>query len=290
MTEVYTIASPLLTAVISDLGAELQSLTSASGLELLHDGQSFWSGRAPVLFPIVGALKDDTHVLDGVSYHLPKHGFARKKTLRVVSHSADEIVFGLEADAATRAAYPYEFALSMAFKMEGTKLSMIGTVRNTDDKPIPVSFGFHPAFRWPLEAGLAKTDYQLTFPHEEPSDIEQIDGRGLVVKTLPTPIIGRTLALDDSLFADDALIFLEHQSRVLHFGPKEGSSPALNVTYPDMPHLGVWMKPGAPYLCIEPWQGYASPVDFSGSLMDKPGTVVLGVGESRTFTMTAELV
>ena len=272
------------------MGAELQSIRDVAGRDYLHDGASFWPSRAPLLFPIVGALKDNTHVVDGAPYHLPKHGFARHSLFEEGDTSADRARFRLADSEATRAEYPYKFMLDAEYALTGAKLTTSVTVTNTDTKPIPVAFGFHPAFRWPLPGAGARLDQVVDFAVDEPGTLTRIDSDGLIARQLESPVKGRRLTLADELFEDDALIFLSLKSRSLRFGPANGSSPALKIDFENMPHLGIWTKPGAPYLCIEPWSGYASPAAFSGPLTEKPGSMNLMPGEARNFAMSVELV
>jgi galactose mutarotase-like enzyme len=288
---VVSLKSAALTAEIAALGAELQSLRDADGRDYLHDGSSFWSGRAPLLFPIVGAIKGDRHVVEGTSYTLPKHGFARHSTFDVVETTPDHALFRLEDSEASRAQYPFRFRLDVEFALAGTKLATMATVFNTDSQPIPVAFGFHPAFKWPLPGAGEKRDQAIDFARDEPEPIARIDAEGLIDREEPSPVQGRRLHLDDSLFDEDALLFLKPSSRSLRYGPASGGSPSLEVAFETMPHLGIWTKPGgAPFLCIEPWSGHASPDSFSGSLMQKPGSLILAPGEARTFAMSVELV
>jgi galactose mutarotase-like enzyme len=284
------IRSSALAAEIAPLGAELQALRDSEGRDYLHDGASFWQGRAPLLFPIVGALKDNRHTVDGVAYALPKHGFARSSTFAVIEAAEDRAQLRLDDSEATRAQYPYRFRLDMTYAVSGAVLSQIAQVTNTDNRPIPVAFGFHPAFRWPLPGAGAKTDHVIDFAAEETGPLTRIDADGLVARALPSPVQGRRLALSDDLFDDDALIFLQPASHSLRFGPADGGSPSLRIGYPGMPHLGIWTKPGgAPYLCIEPWQGHASPADFAGPLTEKPGSFTLAPGEAKSFEMSVEI-
>ena len=284
------LASKALSVEISPLGAELQSIRDGEGRDYLHDGSSFWGGRAPLLFPIVGALKNDSHSVDGVAYHLPKHGFARNSLFDVAELRQDWALFRLTDSKATHAHYPYQFVLDVAFSISGSTLKTEATVTNTDMKPLPVAFGFHPAFKWPLPGAGAKLDHAIEFAENEPGALTRIDADGLVARQLPTPIVGKRLALRDDLFEDDALIFLDLKSRSLRFGPAEGGSPSLKIDFETMPHLGIWTKPGAPYLCIEPWSGYASPASYAGPLTEKPGSVNLAPGEAKTFAMSVELI
>jgi galactose mutarotase-like enzyme len=285
------IRSSGLAAEIALLGAELQSLTDRDGRNYLHDGASFWPGRAPLLFPIVGALKDNRHTVAGTAFELPKHGFARRSAFELVEAAEDHAQFRLVDSEATRQQYPYRFRLDVSFAASGSKLTTTARVINTDSQPIPVAFGFHPAFRWPLPGVSGRTDHVIDLALAESGPLSRIDADGLLARELPAPIEGRRLQLADALFDDDALIFLNLSSRSLRFGPASGASPSLLVEFPAMPHLGIWTKPGgAPFLCIEPWHGYASPNGFSDALTEKPGSLNLAPGEAQTFQMSVELI
>lgn len=286
MTDYIAIASEGLAARINPFGAELSSLTDAAGREYMTDADpAFWSGRAPLLFPIVGGLAEDTLRVGGQAYRMPKHGFARRSPFTVQEHAADRAVFRLEDSADTGASYPFAFALDMAFTLSGMTLEMAATVHNTGDVPLPFSFGYHPAFAWPLPGGAEKAAHRVVFEHEEPQPIRQLDkASGLIrAEGAPSPVEGRELALDPELFRQDALIWTELHSRHLSYGAPGGAW--LDVAFPDSPMLGIWQVPGARYICIEPWQGHSDPLGYSGDFRDKPGVVTLAPGASRNFRM-----
>lgn len=278
-----------LTAEIAPLGAELQSLAHDGHGALLWDGDpAFWTGRAPVLFPIVGSLAGDSYRYDGRSYTLPKHGFARRSLFTPVSATPSSATLRLEASDETRAHYPFDFRLDMHFALAGQALTMEACLTNTGAKALPASFGFHPALRWPLPYGAPRAEHRIRFAEAEPEPIRRIDASGLVrPASEATPVEGRELLLRDALFEDDALIFDRPHSRSLVYGAP--GSPALEIDYPDMPQLGIWMKPGAGYVCIEPWQGTSDPQGFAGDIFEKPGIVALAPGEERRFTMRIAL-
>ena len=279
------IAGPALAAEINPLGAELTTLRDAEGRDLLWDGDpAFWTGRAPVLFPIVGAAAGGVIRVDGQEYSLPQHGFARRRLWTLVEQSDAAATFRLEADDATRAVYPFEFGLDLRFAIDAAGLSMAATLSNPGTRDLLAAFGFHPALRWPLPGGADRAAHRVRFAEEEPAPIRRIDADGLVLpQAFPSPVQGRDLALDDALFAGGALIFDRLASRRLTYGAPGGTT--LAISFPDMPMLGLWMKPGADYLCIEPWQGHADPVGFTGDYADKPGIVRIAAGFDRVFTM-----
>ena len=286
MTDLVAIASEGLTARINPFGAELSSLTDTAGREYMTDADpAFWSGRAPVLFPIVGALAEDTLLLDGQAYAMSKHGFARRSAFVLVDQGPDHAVFRLDDSAETRASYPFAFALEMAFALSGMTLAMVATVRNTGDAALPFSFGFHPAFAWPLPGGAETSAHRVVFEQDEPQPIRQLEKSSGLMRPdgLPTPVRSRELALDPELFRADALIWTELHSRSLTYGADGGAW--LDIAFPDMSMLGLWQVPGARYICIEPWQGHSDPVGSAGDFRDKPGVVVLPAGGSRSFRM-----
>lgn len=286
MTELIAISSGTLTARINPLGAELWSLTDAAGAELMTDADpAFWGGHAPLLFPIVGSLAGDRLAVDGAEYPLPRHGFARRSAFEVVVAEDDFALFGLTDSAATRAVYPFAFKLAVAFRLAGATLHMVATVSNPGPGTLPFSFGYHPAFAWPLPGGASKAAHKLVFAADEPQDVRRVarDTGLLLPEGEPTPVQGRELALDESLFVADALIWTGLNSRAVSYGADGGTW--LDLTFPDTPDLGVWQVPGARYICIEPWAGHADPVGFAGEFADKPGVITLAPGESRRFAL-----
>jgi len=284
--ELITLRSEGLTARINPVGAELWSLTDANGGEYMTDADpAFWTGHAPVLFPIVGMVRDGGYRLDGREYAIPKHSVARGALFEVVAQSAASATLRLTDSPATRAAYPFAFRLDLAFAIEGMTLVMTAAVTNPGAMPMPFSFGFHPAFAWPLPGGAAKGAHRLVFEHDEPAPVRRIDpASGLVLADpLPTPVVGRELFPKSALFEPDALIWDRLSSRAASFGAEGGAW--LELAWPDCPMLGVWQKPGAAYLCIEPWAGIADPVGFEGDFRGKPAIMELPPGESHGFRM-----
>lgn len=286
MTDLISIGSGDLTARIHPLGAELWSLTDADGREYMTDADpAFWTGHAPLLFPIVGALNGGRYRLGDSEFALPKHGFARTSRFDCVEATGAAARFRLTDSEATREGYPFAFQLDMSFRLEGWTLTMEACVANTGEGRLPFSFGFHPAFAWPLPGGAAKEAHRIVFASPEPQPVRRIDAaNGLVLPDpQPTPVQGDELVPDASLFEADALIWDHLASRALRFGAEDGAK--LDIAFPDTPMLGIWQKPGANYLCIEPWQGVADPLGYEGDLRDKPGIVLLPPGSERRFRM-----
>lgn len=283
------IASDQLSAVINPFGAELTHLRDAEGRELMTDADPrWWTGHAPLLFPVVGKPYGETIRVDGREYSMKQHGFARRMAFAPVEQSADAVTLSLTDSEATRAQYPFAFRLDAAYRIEGATLHVDIAVWNTGDVPLPASFGFHPAFAWPLPYGQAREQHRIVFAQDEPDSLRVIASDGTIAAgERPSPLDGRTLRLNDDLFAKDALIWDRVRSDRVTYGADDG--PQLQVEFPDTPMLGIWMKPGAHYVCIEPWHGIADPEGFEGDLFQKPGIFIVQPGEAKRIAMRVTL-
>ena len=285
------------TAVVDPLGAQLSILRDAQGRDLLWNGDpAVWAGRAPILFPIVGALNDGHFRWRGQRYALPRHGLARTRRFELLRSGERELVFRLRFDDATLKVYPFRFELDVAFRMEGQSFEMKAAARNVGDEPMPVSMGFHPAFRWPLpygapSEGASREAHSIEFAFAESAPVRRLDAAGLVTPTPHvSPVKGRQLSLNDALFAPDVVIFDQLVSRQLTFGASAPGSTRLSVSFAGATHLGLWSKPGASFLCIEPWCGMADPVGFNEELDRKPGVFFVPPGSVRSLAMQIELL
>ena len=288
MSDLITITSGALTAQINPLGAELSSLTDADGRELMTAAEpSHWQGRAPILFPIVGRLNGDVLRVDGREYPMKQHGFARRSTFEVVEAGKSRAVFRLEDSAETRAIYPFAFRLEVAFTFEDDRLLIDATIANPGHVPLPSSFGFHPAFAWPLPYGEPREQHEIAFETREDAPIQRLEA-GLFAGERPSPLAGRKLALDDALFEKDALVWFHPGSESVTYGARRG--PKLDIGFPDTPFLGIWSQPGAGFVCVEPWHGHADPAGFAGEFRDKPGVFEVAPGAEKRVGMSVTLV
>lgn len=281
--------SPELHVEVNPLGAQLSVLRDRNGSDLLWNGDpAVWNGRAPLLFPIVGELANGRYCVGGESYHLSRHGFARGRLFQVIAATADTATFRLQADESTLPIYPFRFELDVRFAVSGAALSITSSVRNLGNADLPASLGYHPAFRWPLPYGQERAAHFIEFASDEPAPIRRLNAAGLLTREpRPTPVAERRLVLEDSLFQNDALIFDQIQSRSVSYGAASG--PRIRVSYPQMPYLGIWTKPGAPFICVEPWHGMADPEGFAGEFATKPGVFIVPPGTARALEMTITL-
>lgn len=273
-----------LLAEVSSHGAELVRLQDEDGRDLLWDGSpDWWTGRAPLLFPVVGKLPNDTALIDGRKFPMRQHGFARTKNFSLVERTDSECRFQLKADEETQAQYPFNFLLDIYFSITAATLRIVASVISRSSRAMPFSFGFHPAFRWPQPYGGGREEHEIRFESTERTFIRRtIDGL-LDTHSPSAQFNGRGMRFDDKMFEAGAMIFDQLDSRTVDFGV--AGKRSIRVKFAGMPHLGIWTRPGAGFLCIEPWQGYAAPIDFAGELQTKPGIHVLPPGDRATFTM-----
>lgn len=290
MPDFIRIANTELSAEINPLGAELWSLKDADGRELMTDADpAFWAGHAPILFPVVGRPSGEVIRIDGVAYPMKQHGFARHSLFEVVAADAGSATFALTDNEATRAAYPFAFRLEITFRLDGATLHTDVTITNPANTPLPASFGFHPAFAWPLPYGQPRADHRIAFGSDEPDALRAIAPDGTIaVESTPSPLEGRVLPLTDELFAHDALVWDNVRSDRVRYGAPSG--PALEINFPDTPMLGIWTRPGAHYICVEPWHGIADPEGFAGKFRDKPGVFKIAAKGEKRITMSVTLV
>lgn len=287
MPETIRIASDQLAVEVSTLGAEMQSLKTADGRDFLWNGDAaWWTGRSPILFPIVGKAPDDRLAVNGKTYPMAQHGIARRREFAIIEQTATSCRHALVSSPETREVYPFDFRLVLEHALDGNRLSVNAAVRNTGEALLPFGIGFHPAFLWPLPGADGKPHEVLLDNGAEPGVI-QLEG-GLIGKTLPTsPFKAGRLTLGPDLFANDALIFPEDAGTVLTFQAQGG--PALHFTFENLPNIALWQKPGAPFLCIEPWHGMAAHAGGTAELVERPYTVALPAGEEMRFGFTVEI-
>lgn len=277
-----------ISATIVAQGAELVSLQNTEGFEFLWQAGPAWRRHSPVLFPIVGRLKGDQLRHRGQVYPLTQHGFARDKRFDWAERGPRSCTLVLTDDADSRAHYPFAFRLAVTYTLERQQLGITFEITNTGDEPLPASIGAHPAFNWPLLPDLAKEAYRLDFANAEPAPIRRLKDGLLLATALPTPVEGKVLALSERLFDDDAVILDQPASTSVRYAADHG--PAIEVSWQGFQELGIWSKPGgAPFLCIEPWHGIASPVDFDGEFTDKPGIMLIAPAQKRVLSYQIRL-
>lgn len=270
------------TVEIRPLGAEMISFKRKdTGIEYIWSGDAeFWTGRSPVLFPIVGSVYGGVMRTEGGEYALKNHGFARNREFRLVESDDSRAVFRLAADEETLAIYPYRFALTLTYTLEGSSLRIQYRVDNEDDKPIYFQLGTHPAFNCPIGGDGEFEEYELAFNREETLERFFVTGGNIQIPDKSEIVMeqGTVLPLTRAQFEEGAMIFRDVKSdRVTLQSAK--SEHRVSVASENFPYLGVWQPKNAPFLCIEPWHGLADADQFEGELKDKELAVELAPGE-----------
>jgi galactose mutarotase-like enzyme len=280
-----TITNGKLTVSVKPLGAELGSIRSADGTEYLWQGDpSVWKGQAPILFPTVGKLNEGRYLLNGQTYELGAHGFARTMDFTLIDQKPDALTYQLLPTAETRARYPFEFALKVIYRLSGNGLDVVYEVKNCGTNSMPFSIGCHEGYCLPGPIDECFLEFEKT----ETADPRLINAKGMV-STETTAVLKntRTLPISKTLFDRDVLIFLDVKSKKVTLGAKN-SPRRLTVEFAGFPHLGIWAKPAAPFVCIEPWFGHTDPEQPYGDITNKPGILLLPAGE--TFTCTHRII
>lgn len=267
------IENDFLKATIKAKGAELSGLQQKqTGIEYIWQADPvFWGKHSPVLFPVVGTLKNNGFLFEGREYPLGRHGFARDMDFLAVKAGPDSVTFRLEASGATLSIFPFPFRFDITYVLDAATLRVIYDVVNTGGKELFFSVGGHPAFRVPLDAGLAYGDYYLEFDEEEDAGRWPISVEGLIEKA-PVPFFHQSgrLPLTKSLFYQDALVFKYLRSASVSLRSDKGSA-GITVDIGEFPYLGIWAAKNADFVCIEPWCGIADSVEADRQITHKEG-------------------
>lgn len=283
-----------MSAVVTDAGAELISLTDGRGMEYIWSGDAaYWSGRNPVLFPVVGNLAEGQIKIKGETYYMGRHGFARNNVFAVSAQGENFVEYQLIGSDATKEKYPYDFDFRVRHTLHEDGFTTAFTVINTGSEALPYCVGAHTAFRCPMKEGEAFYDYEIYFPEEETCHTRLLSDAGCIRSdgTLPMLEATHVLPLRYEPFAQlDTLIFEDLKSTSVTLRHKtEGHG--VTMEFADFPLMAFWTNGGkqAPYICIEPWHGCAAVVGESGNLEDKPYVITLQPGEEKTLAYTVSV-
>lgn len=281
-----TISNSELTATINHNGAELISLKNKnSNREYIWVGNpKYWGKHAPILFPIVGTLKNNSYTYKNKSYELFRHGFAREMNFDLIIHNENEVIFSLSSNEVTKELYPFEFELRIIYTLKNTELNIGYHVINKGSDMMPFSIGGHPAF------ALCKKfeDYSLQFESDENLISYLLENDLLSVKTKQIGVFNKKLPLTYSLFENDALIFKELKSKQIQI--LENDLPFLNFKFKDFPNFGIWTKMNAPFICLEPWVGYSDIENATGNILEKEAIQIIQSNSSKEFIFSIEIL
>ena len=284
-----TLTSDLLTISIATHGAELCSIIDRSGREYLWQADPrYWKRHSPILFPIVGSVRDGHFTIDGRQYSMSQHGFARDSDFTPLGSTGDEAWYELTSSDTTLAAYPYKFRLQVGYRLTGETVTVIWRVTNTDDRDIYFQIGAHPAFYYPDYGSDGERGY--LWLDREDSFIYLRIGDGACASLTPhsQPLDGHLLRLDTHTFDIDTFIIEGSQLTSVALLDRE-RRPHLTMQF-DSPLLGIWSPPrkDAPFVCIEPWYGRCDREGFEGEFRDRDHVNRLAAGQ--TFEASYKII
>lgn len=279
----HTIDNDRIAISVNQTGAELSSLINLdSGKEYIWQADpAIWGSHAPVLFPIIGMLKDGKTNIDGKEYRIPKHGMVRNNAqLELYKHTEDRLTFRMCWNEETLKVYPYKFDFRITYRLRNEHVIVYHEIENVDERPLFFHLGGHPAFRVPLFQHEQYSDYFLRFEYDESSARYSVMPDGTIGSaTRPVPWKdGNILPLTHDLFAEDALVFKDLQSRSVVL-ESAINGPILKLDYAGWTHMGIWAKPNGDFVCLEPWIGLADSYESDGQFKNKEGLVELAPGQ-----------
>lgn len=287
----HTLQSGALRVTIADAGAELTEIVDilTERSYLWYGDSAYWGRRSPVLFPIVGSLKNKEYKYNGKSYPMSQHGFARDMEFTMTSHNEDTIWFELTSKEELYEKYPFRFRLEVGYQLIGREIKVMWRVTNDDKKTMFFSIGGHPAFMCPVDNTGKQTDYFLLFDNKENLTYSKLSSNGLIESeghVLTTK--GGVMPIETHLFDEDALVIEGGQAHEVSLaGPDK--VPYLTVKF-DAPLFGLWSpaKKNAPFICIEPWYGRCDKESFDGMLADREYGQALRPGKVFEVSYTIE--
>ncbi len=287
----FTIENEFLKIAIKEKGAELDSIYHKQHrLEYLWSGDpAVWGKKSPILFPVVGTLKQDTYYYEEKTYELSRHGFAREHDFTVVQQSENAVSLSLKSDDSTLKKFPFAFDLIITYTIQENSLSVSYKVINEDNKLLFFSIGGHPAFKVPLAEGSSYEDYYLEFDRKENAGRWPISSEGLI-ESIPVPLLEDTnrLPLTRELFQHDALVFKHLNSHQVSL-KSDKTTHGLTFDFASFPYLGIWAAKNADFVCIEPWYGIADSVTGNQQLPEKEGIQKLEAGQEFTAIWNVQL-
>lgn len=281
---IHSISNDGLTASFHSKGAELFSLKKNNKEFIWNGDPQFWGKHSPILFPIVGTLKDGTFNYENISHSLSRHGFARDMEFEVIEKACNSIIFSLKSSQNTLENYPFEFELQIKYELIENSLSVGYLVKNLSDKKMPFSIGAHPAF-------ALKNDfknYSLSFKNDEFLDYYLLENGLVSNKTNQLQLVNNQLNLDYNIFKYDALVIKSLASKSIEI--LENNIPFLKIIFENFPNLGIWTINNAGFICIEPWFGYSDVTTSNGNILEKEGINILEIDQNLTSTYSIEIL
>lgn len=284
----HSLSNKRITAIVNPLGAELSNLQFDGHEYLWHGDARYWSGRAPILFPIVGSLKNQQFIDVDKIYDLPRHGLARRSNFECISTTDHRLVMRLHATDETLESFPWNFELLVEFSLTETDIMINYKIANHDSRNMYFSLGSHPAFVLPIDDNTQLSDFNIHFDGDDVLQRFQLNEQGLLELEATTHTLNNgSINLSEQLFNDDALVFRDIKSKNISL--RHRNNTRLSINTGDAPHVGIWSKPGAPFVCIEPWLGTSDFTDSDQKLVNKPDIIDLAAGNNFSHTIKISL-
>lgn len=266
---IITLKNTTISVSINSFGAELTQLKKGEINYIWNVDEEYWNKTSPILFPIVGRLKNDIYTCKSKKYTIPRHGFARNLDFKIINKSENSVRFCLESNVETLKMFPFHFELIIEYLLSENELEISYQVSNKSENIMPFSIGAHPAFA--IENKLS--DYSLVFNEHEKMNSYQLENEQFNNSISEMKLENGEMKLDYTLFEKDALVFKHLKSNQVTL--KNNNKFVLKIIFEGFPYLGIWTKPNAPFLCIEPWCGLADNVNFKGNIYEKEGINLL---------------
>lgn len=277
----HQIENNFLRLTVESLGAEMQSLiVKESNTELIWQAGRAWPKHSPVLFPIVGQLKDNRYHYNGKEYTMSRHGFARESEFQLIGSTDATLVFQLKSNEHSRIMYPFDFLFEVTYTLTDDQLEIAMLVKNTSDDTMYASYGAHPAFKVPLQNTEEFEDYEIRF--DNVSDFKRWPLLHGLISDEPVAVLTQNniLPVTHELFAEDALVFKNQSFSSVSIGNKH-SGKGIKMIAEEWPYFGIWSARGGDFICLEPWQGIADTVASDGILQNKEGMLSIKPGEQH---------
>jgi len=289
----YVLENSKLKISVKKEGAELCKITAVKNAkEFMWDADpNIWKAYAPNLFPIIGALKNGTYHYNDAAYQMNKHGFVRGNTDIVLEEqSSNSLSFKLTTNTSLYKSYPFKFEFYITYRLKDSNLEISYSVKNCDTKTMYFSVGGHPAFKCPVYDNENYEDYSLEFETIETAKTHLINLENGLIRPKTKPVFngGKHIDLNYGLFNNDALVFKDLVSKKVTLKSKTYGA-ILSVSFKDFPFLGIWAKPNADYVCIEPWLGIADPENTNQDLTTKEGIIALEANASFKATYSINI-
>lgn len=282
----------LLEVRLESFGAELVGLKDIENNReyMWQKDPKFWAKCSPILFPFVGALKDNKYCYEGQEYQiLTKHGFARDYEFKVSSQDDKSIEFLFESNEETLKLYPFNFKLYLKYILEGKKLKLEYRVENLGDKKMYFSLGAHPAFSTPISSEIDYSDYYIEFEKEESGEVNTLNGVLIDSQRKEKVFDGKKIILTKDRFKNDALIIENPNSYKINLkNDKNGYN--VSFTYEGFKYIAFWNMVGAEYVCLEPWCGISDYDNCTGNIEEKQGIEVIGAKEKFVRNIEIEIL